>query len=119
MLRLTSNPADKDQWWTFTDSAVKEVSCLLMERVYNLFDQFRLEGLADEFSPSDVEAGNLGVLNALTKVNACLLLARVHDRLGNTANCIQFATNGLNVAGMAVGPKKALKELLKRHNQRF
>lgn len=116
MFRLTKSATDKDQWWDFTENAVQEVSHLLRDRVSNLFEQFRLDKLASEIKPSAIEVGNLGVLDDLTKVSACLLLAKIHERLSNTAECIEFALSGLKVAGMAVGPKKVFKDLLKRHN---
>ena len=65
----------------------------------------------------NIEAGNLGMLSSLTTVKACLFLARLHERLGNRSKCIEAATIGLKLAGMAVGPKKALKDILKRNEQ--
>jgi len=62
----------------------------------------------------DIEEGNLGLLASMTKVRACLLLARIQEQLGNRDKCIEFATLGVKLAGMAVGPKKALKGILRR-----
>ena len=60
------------------------------------------------------KVGNIDILSSLTKVRACLLLSRMHEKLGNREKCIEFANLGIKLAGMAVGPKKALKDILSR-----
>jgi len=49
---------------------------------------------------------------------ACLLLACIHEHLGNREKCMEAATVGLKHVGMKVGAKKALKDILKRNGER-
>ncbi|MCI0719498.1 MAG: DUF4304 domain-containing protein [Acidobacteria bacterium] len=116
-LRLTAQAAVKDQWWPFNSESVREVVDLMKSRGLAIFDSYRLAGPIAEMEAKDIEAGNSGLLSSLTKVRACLLLARMHELLGNREKCIEAATAGVRLAGMAVGPKKALKEILKRNGQ--
>jgi hypothetical protein len=41
----------------------------------------------------------------------------MHERFGNREKCVETAAIGIKLAGMAVGPKKALKDILKRIGQ--
>jgi hypothetical protein len=116
-LRLTSEPSAKDQWWPIALEAADEVANLVSHRALAIFDPYRLAGPISSMEAEDIEAGNLGMLSSLTKVRACLLLARIHERLGNRTKCVDAATIGIRLAGMAVGPKKALKEILQRNRQ--
>src|SRR5688572_998748 len=116
-LRLTSNPTAKDQWWPITQEAANEMAELMITRGLVIFDSYRLGGPIAAMEGKDIEADNMGILSGLTKVRACLLLARVHERLGNRNKCIDAATIGIKLAGMAVGPKRALKDILKRCGQ--
>ena len=116
-LRLTVQDAVKDQWWPLTLESVREVAALMTGRGLAVFDWYRLAGPIAKMEAKDIESGSLGLLASLTKVRACLLLARMHERLGSREQCIEAATVGLRLAGMAVGPKKALKDILKRNGQ--
>jgi hypothetical protein len=116
-LRLNSEPSVKDQWWPIVPEAADEVANLVSHRGLAIFDSYRLEGPISAVESKDIEAGNLGILSSLTKVRACLLLARIHERLGNRAKRVDAATIGIKLAGMAVGPKKALKDILKRNGE--
>jgi hypothetical protein len=113
-LRLTETPAAKDQWWPISQQSVNGICGLIESRGIAVFDSYRLSGSIVAIEGKDVEAGNLGVLSAMTKVRACLLLARLHEHLGNRDKCVDIATCGIKVAGMAVGPKRALKDILQR-----
>lgn len=116
-LRLTSDPAVKDQWWPIVWESADEIAELVGNRGLAVFDSYRLTGPISAMEAKEIEAGNLGVLSSLTKVRACLLLARLQERLGNNGKCVDAATIGIKLAGMAVGPKKALKDILKRNGQ--
>ena len=113
-LRLTDQTVDNDQWWPIATSSIDQVVKLVSRRALPVFDSYRIDGPVAAMSGEDVENGHLGLLASMTKVRACLLLARLQERLGNRDKCIEAATVGLRVAGMAVGPKKALKEILAR-----
>jgi hypothetical protein len=116
-LRLTAQASVKDQWWPLNSESVREVVELMKSRGLAIFDSYLLAGPIAGMEAKDVEGGNLGLLSSLTKVRACLLLARMYEHLGNRDKCIEAATIGIRLAGMAVGPKKALKEILKRNGQ--
>jgi hypothetical protein len=116
-LRLTAQAAMKDQWWPLNSESIREVVDLMKSRGLAIFDAYRLAGPIAEMEAKDVEGDNLGLLSSLTKVRACLLLSRMHEHLGNREKSIEAATVGIRLAGMAVGPKKALKEILKRNGQ--
>jgi hypothetical protein len=116
-LRLTAQATAKDQWWPLNSESIREVVDLMKSRGLVVFDSYRLAGPVVGIKVKDVEGGNLGLLSSLTKVRACLLLARMHEHLGNRDKCIEAASVGIRLAGMAVGPKKALKEILNRNGQ--
>lgn len=117
MLRLTDQAAAKDQWWPIAASSVDQVADLVCSRGLPIFDSYRLDGPIAGMDGKSIESGNPGLLASITKVRACLLLARMHERLGNRDKSIETATIGVKLAGMAVGPKKALKDILKRLGQ--
>lgn len=117
MTRLTSDSFMKDQWWPIATSSVDQVVYLVCSRGLPIFDFYRLDGPIASIEIKDVEAGEANLLSSLTKVGGCLLLARIHEHLGNRDKSIEAATIGVKFAGMAVGPKKALKDILKRLGQ--
>lgn len=112
-LRLTSDPLVNDQWWTIDRKNASEIARLLASRGLQIFDAYRLDGSISMIEPTDVETGNSSLLSALIKVRACLLLARLHERLGNRRRCVEAATAGIKLA-IGPGTKKALKDILKR-----
>jgi hypothetical protein len=113
-LRLTELSTDKDQWWPISEASVVQVADLMNRRGLSVFHAYRVSGELSAMDAQSIENGNLGLLAPITKVRACLLLSRLHEQLGNKGKCIEAVTIGLKLAGMAVGPKKALKEILKR-----
>lgn len=113
-LRLTSDPSAKDQWWPLTEQTADEIGEIAGTRGLAIFDSYRLTGPIAAMEAEEIETGTAGLLSDLTKVRACLLLARLHEHLGNKDKCVDAATRGIRLAGMAAGPKKALKEILKR-----
>lgn len=112
--RLTDEAPVKDRWWPIAGSSVDQVADLVCRRGFPLFDSYRLDGPIAEMDGNSIESGNLDLLTSITKVRACLLLARMHEHFGNRDKCAETATIGMKLAGMAVGPKKALKDILKR-----
>jgi hypothetical protein len=117
-LRLTEQPTDRDQWWPISETSVKQVADCVRRRGLVVFDTYRTQGELATMDARNIEAGNSGILTPITKVRACLLLARLHEHLGNRDKCIEAASIGVKLAGMAVGPKKALKEVLRRCENR-
>lgn len=113
-LRLTERPTDKDQWWPISETSVGQVANLVISRGLSAFDAYRVDGGLSAMDAKSIESGSPGLLAPITKVRACLLLARLHEHLGNKEKCIEAATIGVKLAGMAVGPKKALKDILRR-----
>jgi hypothetical protein len=113
-LRLTERDTDKDQWWPISAASAQVISDLVRTRGLSVFESYRVEGELSAISAASIESGSPGLLAPITKVRACLLLSRLHERLGNRDKCIEAATIGIKLAGMAVGPKKALKDILKR-----
>jgi len=91
----------------------------MRRRAFPTFDLYRLDGPIAAIDGKSIESRNPGLLASITKVRACLLLllACMHERLGNRDKCVEAATIGVKLAGMAVGPKKALKDILNRLRQ--
>jgi hypothetical protein len=116
-LRLTDQASVKDQWWPIGTLSVEQVADLVCNRGLPIFDSYKLDGPIAAMDGKSIESGNPGLLASITKVRACLLLARMYECMGNRGKCIEAATIGVKLAGMAVGPKKALKDILKRLGQ--
>ena len=114
-LRLTARPSDKDQWWSISETSIAQTSDLLISRGLSVFDAYRAAGEISAMDVRSIESGNLGLLAPITKVRACLLIARLQEHLGNKEKCIEVASVGVKLAGMAVGPKRALENILKRY----
>jgi hypothetical protein len=112
--RLTDEGIVKDQWWSIDASSVDQVAKLVCSRAMPFFNSYRIDGPIAEMDGKSIESGNLLLLSSITKVRACLLLARMHEYYGNRDKCAETAMIGVKLAGMAVGPKKALKEILMR-----
>lgn len=113
-LRLTELAVDKDQWWPISYTSIAQVTTLMISRGLSIFDAYQMTGELSTLDAKSIERGIPGILASITKVRACLLLARLHEHLGNKGRCIEAATIGLQLAGMAVGPKKVLKDIIKR-----
>jgi hypothetical protein len=114
-LRLTARPSDKDQWWSISEASIDQVSSLLTSHGFSVFSAYRIDGELSAMDAKSIESGNSGLLAPVTKVRACLLLARLHEHFGDAQKCIEAASIGVKLAGMAVGPKVALKEILRRY----
>jgi hypothetical protein len=116
-LRLTADPAQADQWWPFSPQTSETIRDLIIDRAFNIFDSYKLEGEISKLEAKDLEESMPSLLASLTKVRAALLLARIHEHLGNRAKAIDAANFGINIGGSAVGPKKAMRDILKRCEQ--
>lgn len=116
--RLTNLSANKDQWWPIAASSVVEVLSLTQSRTLPLFDSYCLNGPIASMSGAAIERGDTGLLATLTKGGACLLIARMHEHLGDAPKAIEAANIGLELSGrMASGLRKTLKDLLIRLGQ--
>jgi hypothetical protein len=113
-LRLASDASKKDQWWPLSKQAIDEICRLIVDRGLAIFDTYKLDAGISELDAKQIESGTPILLSSLTKVRACLLLARLHEHAGNSDKCIEAAILGLKLAGIAVGPKKMLKDILNR-----
>jgi len=111
--RLTDQAAVNDQWWPIAPSSVAPVAELVRDRGLPSFASYRLDGAIMTMEGAEVENGNPGLLASMTKGRACLLLARMHQHLGNREKCVEAAEIGLKLVGpMAAGPRKAFKNIL-------
>lgn len=122
-IKARLSPAGElDFWWDFGTSK-REAHA----NADHLAETFRREGLSffEEYSglpgpfsslgPSDVDSGEYARLMPIqTKVRAALFLARIYEHVGDADRAKEFARVGLRHAGVAVGPKKALREILER-----
>jgi len=116
--RLTSQPANNDQWWPLAVSSVGEVLSLIQNRALPLFNSYRLNGPIASMSGASIESGGTDLLATLTNGGACLLIARMHEYFGNAQKAIETANVGLKLAGrMASGLRKALKDVVSRLDQ--
>ncbi|MCW5789139.1 MAG: DUF4304 domain-containing protein [Polyangiaceae bacterium] len=113
-LRLTSHDSLNDQWWPIAMSSIGEVVGALAGRGLSVFDLYRLDGPISDIDGKSVECGDADLLASLTDVRACLFVALMHERLGNRDKSIEAAEIGLKLAGMAIGLKKPLRDILRR-----
>ncbi len=112
--RLTPDENQADYWWVIGDEAVEAVSKLIQQLSDDFFDRYTIHGSLRDIRPQDLENAHPEALRPMGKVRSCLVLARIHEELGDVQIATDFANLGIRRAGMAVGPKKALKDLLKR-----
>jgi hypothetical protein len=113
-LRLTPDEGVSDYWWPMISSSIGEISLLLDAKVELSFAKYDIDRDIGRISLDDIENNLSSLLPSTTKVRACLLLARLHETVGDRALAIDFARLGIKMAGMAVGPKKALKQIIER-----
>lgn len=115
--RLTPDPSQNDYWWPLGSAEAEEIASLITETALPFFDQYALNGDLARIVPKQFSGDLPCLLSSLTRVRACLLMARIYEEKGNLARAAEFARLGVTAAGMAVGPKKTLKEILKRTQQ--
>jgi len=116
-VRITPDPSQKDHWWPMISDSVDEIAALIESRAEGFFDRYAINGDLSSIVVDDLNDGSPDVFASLTKVRVCLILARIQETLGNAEAAVEFAKCGIEAAGMAVGPKKMLKDVLKRVEQ--
>jgi len=116
--RLTPSILEHDYWWPIEEDSIGNIVNLIEDRAILFFDKYALSGEVSCVSPEDLAGEIPDLLGSLTKVRASLLLARLHEINGNPEIAEKFAKIGIEAAGKAVGPKKMLKEILKRISTR-
>jgi|TARA_R110000851_G_C13006450_1_gene558851 methyl-accepting chemotaxis protein len=117
-LRLTTDLSQKDHWWPIASESINEIVDLIVGRVGEFFSRYSIDGDLSSILPEDLNEDMPDIFASLTKVRASLILARIHEVRGDFEKAASFAKYGIKAAGMAVGPKKMLKEVLKRVEQK-
>lgn len=113
-LRLEDVSGEHMQWWPFSEDSVALVSTLIAERVEGIFAAYDLRNVLT-ICVDTIRNDQCALTGKLVKVRAALLMARIHEHIGNKDQALVFARFGIEVAGMAVGPKRALKDLISRN----
>lgn len=112
-VRITPN-SQKDYWWSLNEESIFEIADLIERRTEDFFNQYNIPGALTAITPEDLEKEMPEILSSITKVRASLILASIYEIFGELNKASNFAKYGIKSAGMAVGPKKMLKEILKR-----
>ena len=113
-VRLTPNTKQNDYWWPMDSSSLDEIASLIGSKSDEFFTQYDMDKDIGKISPNELENCIPALFPSVTKVRACLVLASIHESNGEKKLAAEFAKLGIKTAGMAVGPKKALKQVLKR-----
>jgi hypothetical protein len=118
-LNPQSRKGEWTPWWLKTDpeKATSEMLQLFKAKALPFFDQFQsFPGVLDSITVADIESGKASrILAGMTDVRMALLLARLHEHLGNKDKVMTFAEYGLRVAGRATSPIAYFKQMLKRN----
>lgn len=108
---------ESDHWWAIGDEvqAFSMLACL-KECGVPFFDQFNgLPGPFGSITPETVgDDSAIALLPTMTRVRRILLLARIHEYLGDSERGLEWARFGMKNAGMAVGPKVAFKDIIRK-----
>lgn len=113
-IRLTEATDQKDQWWEIDKTSVDKIKNLVLSKGLSFASAYTVEKII-QITPIAFGDEVPELLNSMTKVRALLLLARVHQYKGNIEHAVEFSQKGLKAAGMAVGPKKAFKDIIKKN----
>ena len=113
-VRLTPSRSENDYWWPLSKESINQIVDMIDQHMEKFFQNYNMNSAISRLSNVDLEEQLPEIVGMLTKVRACLILARIHEELGDESLAKAFAHLGVKAAGMAVGPKKALKEILKR-----
>lgn len=114
---------ESEHWWRYEDGedAVNDlVGCYQKhgKAFFGQFDNFPHPFV--DIEPSDIGGETVARLfPIMTKVRKLLLLARVHDYLGDSERTVQFSHIGKETAGPAAGPKAVFRELLRKYESQF
>jgi hypothetical protein len=111
-IRVTPG-GESDYWWPMTSPSGQQLGELMLREHGKFFSSLSTDKLS-KLTSADLKAGNMGPLSTVTRVRAMLMLARLHECEGRDDLAREFAEVGLELAGMAVGPKKYFREILRR-----
>lgn len=111
--RITPESTLRDYWWDLQEPSVDEIVNLIDEKAESFFSKYKVNGKLSKLTLSDFKDGVVTELASLTKVRACLVLAKIHAFLNQPESALNFAEYGLEIAGVAVGPKKQFREIIK------
>ena len=112
--RVTPDIETSDHWWCINAKGVHEITKLIKTRLVKYFSYFDINENIGYLTLKDINDKFPDLFEGMTKIRACVVLASINEVKGNNKAATEFATYGLENAGMAVGPKKYLKQLLKR-----
>lgn len=112
-VRVTPQQSESDHWWPLQNSSVEEIVSLICKKSPAFFEAYKVENLK-ECKLSDFDGLISGVFSPLTEIRACLILATINEICGDKSKAKKFADLGITKSGLAVGPRKALKDLIKR-----
>lgn len=106
-----------EYWWELGgDDALDVVECF-HDRGEGFFRRFtNLPKPFSDIAMSEIDNDEtLDLLSTMTKVRRILLIARVYDHLNDADNATAWAEFGKQNAGMAIGPKSAFREILRKY----
>lgn len=113
-IRFHPEALQSDYWWDVKEESIAEIAFIINSKKEITFDSYDVSGDIANITPKEFEMNMPSILSSLTKVRACFILARLNEELGRNERAADFARLGLKCAGMAVGPKKLLKDIIKR-----
>ncbi len=113
-IRLHPENLQSDYWWDVKEESIAEIAFIINSKKEIIFSSYDMKGEIADIFPKDFEDSMPDIFSSITKVRACLILARLNEEMGRNERASDFAQLGLKYAGMAVGPKKMLKEIIKR-----
>lgn len=113
--RLTDKGGVGDQWWPIAASSADVILDALQTRGMYIFDIYKFDRIIPKISIESLKKGDVDILSFLPKIKLALLLSRIYDYLGLREECVEAARFGIEISGMAVGPRKALKAIIKKN----
>ncbi len=109
---------EPEHWWEVgVESSVDDlINCFRSsgEAFFQKYNDFPNPFIGIETSDIESDA-TLELMPMMTKVRRILLIARIYDYLNDAANATAWAEFGKKNAGMAVGPKAAFREILRKY----
>ena len=111
--------SEPEHWWGFDspEESVADLVACYREQGKAYFERFvNFPHPFVDIAPDNLDDDDVSTLfPIMTRVRKILLIARVHEHLGDAANAVRFAKLGKEVAGMAIGPKAAFRDILRRY----
>jgi len=108
-----------DQWWFDTEGDASNIAKSIELACNTFFKVFStLKGSLDEFSVTDFQGDGefSGEYGFITDLNLIYLCSKTNIDMSNLNKALELARFGLSESGMAVGPKKRFKMLIKDLN---